>query len=669
MQGFGRSGGLMIQTGRIEELRKQIAQHNVHYYENDAPVISDATYDALVRELIALQGSIDNILIGTPPSQTFSKFTHDTPMMSLDNAMDTQEVEDFFAKCQRFLGIPLDTEIPVWVEPKIDGLSLNLIYEDGFLKYASTRGDGKVGELVTDNAKTITDIPHQIKNHSGRTEIRGEVYVAISDFEVMNQSQVSQNKPLFANPRNAAAGSLRQLDASITATRPLRFFAYHVNSIATKYQNEVILWLQERGFITPPHSGLCHNLTEVIKTFENIRKLRPTLNFDIDGMVYKVNDITMQRRLGFVARSPRFAIAHKFPPQQAISIINDIILQVGRTGAITPVAILQPTNIGGVIVKRATLHNEEEIARKDIRIGDHVILQRAGDVIPQIVEVLKDKRPANATAFIFPDTCPVCHSPALRHGDDVGRRCIARATCPAQQVEIIKHAASRRALNIDGIGAKNIETFFDQGFIKNLPDLFDFADKAQQILSGREGWQDKSIQNLVTSLQNARNTTMSRFLFCLGIPHLGEIAADILAEYFGNIDNLLTYLSSVRNNTQTGLEHLDGIGPKIIASINDYAMHDNTWNIVNRLAKQLIISADIKPATLPFSGKTIVFTGTLSTMSREEAKERAKAMGFRIVSTVTKNTDFIVLGENAGSKKQRAEELGIAVLGEDVFRG
>ncbi len=654
---------------RITALRAEIEKHNRLYYQNDAPMISDADYDALVRELLALEGGEDTLSIGAPALETFDKIPHDTPMMSLDNAMNADEGEAFFARACRFLDLPEDTPLPCWVEPKIDGLSLNLIYEHGHLISAATRGDGRVGEVVTANAKTLSDIPQTLNNAPQRLEIRGEVYVSLSDFETLNAQQQAAKRPPFANPRNAAAGSLRQLDPAVTASRPLRFFAYHAAPLPQiTHQHQMVDWLQQQGFVTPPHSRLCPDLACLRDTFAHIQGLRPDLPFDIDGVVYKMDDLRLQKRLGFVARAPRWALAHKFPAEQAISVIEDIVIQVGRTGALTPVAHLRPTNVGGVMVRRATLHNEDEITRKDIRIGDHVLIQRAGDVIPQVVAVVLSQRQADAAPFAFPHHCPVCGAEAIRHGNDIQRRCIARATCPAQQFEVIRHAVSRRALNLDGIGTKQLEMFFDEGLIANIADLFDLQDKAPALLTGREGWKTKAIQNFITTLSTGRQTTLPRFLFALGIPHLGETAAETLAGHFGTVESFLACLSTLRQGgADPALETLDGIGPKLVASLTEYAQHDAPWVLVQRLSQQLRIAPVTPTVSLPYSGKTIVFTGTLNQMSREEAKERAKALGFRVASDVSRTTDVVVLGENAGSKRQKAEALGVTIWDEGRF--
>ena len=656
---------------RITALRAEIEKHNRLYYQNDAPIISDADYDALVRELRALQGGEDTLSIGAPALETFDKIPHDTPMMSLDNAMNVDEGEAFFARACRFLDLPEDTPLPCWVEPKIDGLSLNLIYEHGHLVSAATRGDGRVGEVVTANAKTLPDIPQTLNNAPQRLEIRGEVYLSLSDFETLNAQQQAAKRPPFANPRNAAAGSLRQLDAAVTASRPLRFFAYYVAPLPQMtHQHQMVDWLQQQGFTTPPQSRLCPDLACLRDAFAHIQGLRPDLPFDIDGVVYKIDDVMLQKRLGFVARAPRWALAHKFPAQQATSVIEDIVIQVGRTGALTPVAHLRPTNVGGVMVRRATLHNEDEITRKDIRIGDHVLIQRAGDVIPQVVAVVLSQRQADAAPFAFPHHCPVCGAEAIRHGNDIQRRCIARATCPAQQFEVIRHAVSRRALNLDGIGTKQLEMFFDEGLITNIADLFDLQDKAPALLTGREGWKTKAIQNFITTLSTGRQTTLPRFLFALGIPHLGETAAEILAGHFGTVESFLSCLNTLRQGgADPALETLDGIGPKLVASLTEYAQHDAPWALVQRLSQQLTIAPVTPTVSLPYSGKTIVFTGTLNQMSREEAKERAKALGFRVASDVSRTTDVVVLGENAGSKRQKAEALGVTIWDEGRFLG
>lgn len=685
---------------KIKKLREEIAKHDLAYHTYDSPKISDASYDKLkyeLEELIAKYPEYEEVALGVGAAtlDAFSKVVHKKPMLSLSNGFERQDIIDFIERIERFLGVKKEssslfdfnkTEIEFFCEPKIDGLSFSARYENGKFVQAATRGDGLVGEDVTANVATLKNFPHQLnsKNPPQILEIRGEIYMTKTDFEELNRKQQEVDGKIFANPRNAAAGSLRQLDSSITASRNLSYFAYAVGEVSSdfscKSQSNLLSKLNELGFKTESHSRLCKNIDEVMAIYNELSDKRYLLEYDIDGMVYKVNDFALQERLGFVSRSPRWAIAHKFPAQKAKTVIDDIIIQVGRTGALTPVAILKPVNIGGVLVSRATLHNQDEIIRKDIRIGDLVTVQRAGDVIPQVIESDSSKRNDDSKAFIFPDICPSCGSKVIKSEDDVVLRCPNNLGCEAQIKETLKHFVSRNAFDIEGLGKKQIDNFFEEGRVKNFVDIFKLEEKEKTItnpLTKKEGWGEKSVQNLFTAINNRRKIELHRFIYALGIRYVGEATAKLLANNYGSYQNfkekmiLMAKLNEEEakiNNDYQDFTNIDGIGEKTAKVILEYFKEEQNLEILNQLTKELeIISPDLKQFTHALAGKSVVFTGTLEKMTRQEAKASAEKLGMKVLGAVSSKLNYLVVGADAGSKLKKANELGIKILSEEEW--
>ncbi len=686
----------MEKQERIDFLKKEILKHNEAYYKNDKPLISDAEYDALKHELKSLVGEDDEVvnLVGYKVLDEFKKVEHKQLMISIQDGFSKEDVEDFVEKCARFLGMEGDN-ISFFCEPKIDGLSFSARYENGEFVLGATRGNGHIGEDITDNIKAITSFPKKLKgNYPAILEVRGEVYMAKDDFQKLNSKL---DKP-FANPRNAAAGSLRQLDTSITASRNLKYFAYTTGEYSDDFrvssQEHLIQQLKEFGFNTASPMKLCNSVDEIMTFLTNMMEIRYSLNYDIDGAVIKVNDWILQRRLGNITHHPRWALAYKFPAIQSITKIEKIDIQVGRTGALTPVARLVPVGVGGVLVSNATLHNREEIERKDIREGDIVKIQRAGDVIPQVVEVLKDKREANSKPYIFPTKCPICNSPLIY--EDVVVRCSGGVNCPAQVIEGLKHFASKKAFDIDGLGEKQIEKFYEEGRIKNFIDIFTLEKRERELekqyskdgdlfnsksnnnvlipLLYSEGFGKKSTDNLFKAIEASKTISLDRFLYSLGIRYLGEVNAKILANYYGNLDNLLekiklackTNLFGTRDSHEYEIfTSIEGIGDKVGESILDYFCNQKNIDRITELQKILNVK-DYAQKTISskLSGKTIIFTGTLRTMTRQEAKARAEELGGKVVSSISAKTDIIVAGEDSGSKLKKAEEFGTKILNE-----
>lgn len=667
---------------RHTELSAEIRKHDALYHGQDAPEISDAAYDKLRRELEDLEKRYPELAqennataaIGSAPARGFSKIKHTVPMLSLSNAMDDSEVEDFLVRIHKFLNLS-DSEHPALVaEPKIDGLSCSLRYENGALISAATRGDGYEGEDITANIRTIDDIPGTITGAPQILEVRGEIYMRRDDFTALNEGLSESGKKIFANPRNAAAGSVRQLDPNITASRPLHFFGYALGETSSPLADTQ--WgirekLQAYGFREARPSAHCTSLEEILHYYQDIQKQRPDLPYEIDGVVYKIDRIDLQERLGFVSRAPRWAIAHKFPAERGITRLNDIIIQVGRTGALTPVAELEPIGIGGVVVSRATLHNEDEIARKDVRVGDMVCIQRAGDVIPQIIDVIRDKRPENAVPFQMPDTCPVCGSHAIREQDEAVRRCTGGLICPAQAVERLKHFVSRLAFDIEGLGGRTIEDFYAEGIIRTPVDLFHLQERNATLLppiEQREGWGEKSAANLFDAIRNRRNISFNRFLYALGIRQVGEATAKRLAGHFGNWASLRSAMQTTSKAAMIEeLMAIEDVGPAVAEDV--YAFFDEAQNqeILALLSEELNIESYTAPVSIdsPFSGKTLVFTGTLTKMGRAEAKAKAESLGAKVSGSVSAKTDYVIAGEDAGSKLAKANELNVRVLSED----
>jgi len=671
----------------LARLAREIERHNRLYHQQDAPEISDADYDALVRRNRDIEARFPALRradspsesVGAEPAGGFAKLRHSQPMLSLDNAFEESDVGDFFARVRRFLGLGEGAAIEVTAEPKIDGLSASLRYENGRFAQGATRGDGMVGEDITENLKTLDDVPKVLKGSlpPALIEVRGEVYMRRAEFSKLNERRAAADEPVFANPRNAAAGSVRQLDPTVTAGRPLHFFAYAPGEVGDARDLGDSQWnflarLKARGFAVNPLAKLCRNVEEALAFHAKIQSQRADLPYDIDGVVYKVNRRDWQERLGMVSRAPRWAIAHKFPAEQAETWLRDITIQVGRTGALTPVAELEPVTVGGVVVSRATLHNEDEIARKDIRIGDRVILQRAGDVIPQIVAVVEKSRPKSAKPYKFPDHCPICGSLAIREPDEVARRCTGGLICPAQAVERLKHFVGRDAFDIEGLGDKHVAEFHSDGLIKNPADIFRLAARRQE-LAAREGWGKQSVAKLLAAIEARREIAVERFIYALGIRQVGEATAKLLAKNYGSFSHWRRAMIEAQDPASPAfqeLDSIDGIGPSVAADIVGFFAEPHNLAVLDDLlaeVKPLDYAGPVVARDSPVAGKTIVFTGTLTRMTRPEAKARAEALGAKVGESVSKKTDYVVVGSDAGSKAKKAAELGLATLDEDAW--
>jgi DNA ligase (NAD+) len=668
----------------MSRLADAIAYHDRLYHQQDAPEISDAEYDDLRKQFRALESAFPELAptnnpekrVGAKAHSAFAKVHHLVPMLSLGNAFDEGDVEDFVERIRRFLKLDAQVQLTFMAEPKIDGLSASLHYSNGAFTLGATRGDGEEGEDITANLRTLSSIPKSLApSFPDFVEIRGEVYMEKADFLELNRQQEKEGKQLFANPRNAAAGSLRQLDASITARRSLKFFAYALGDISApvaKTQQELRTRLKGWGFALNEPSELCTDTSGLSRFYRHLEETRGGLPYDLDGIVYKLNDFELQQRLGFVSRAPRWAIAHKFPAQKAQTLLKAITIQVGRTGALTPVAELEPVNVGGVMVARATLHNEDEIARKDIRVGDQVIIQRAGDVIPQIVSVNLEARKSNAKRFVFPDHCPECGCAALRDKDEAVRRCSGGLICPAQAIERLVHFVSRNAFDIDGLGERTIREFWDEKLIRSPADIFTLQKRdstAGNSIEKRDGWGEKSARKLFDAIEARRNMSLERFIYALGIRQIGEATAKLLARTYGNWDafsNAIHAVQDAQNQAHTDLESLDGIGISMIEDLTGFFAEAHNREAISALLKEVAVLPWQGQAGKqgPLSGKTIVFTGTLSAMSRNEAKAKAETMGATVAGSVSNKTDFVVAGEDAGSKAKKARELGIRILSE-----
>lgn len=678
---------------RHAQLSKEIKRHNEAYFKKDSPIISDGEYDALMAELQKLEAENPDLItadsptqsVGALPAEGFSKIKHAVPMLSLGNAFSREDVEDFLARMKRFLNLDESETIAIFAEQKIDGSSCSLRYENRKLVSAATRGDGQVGEDITQNILTIQDIPKELPDDAPDiVEIRGEVYMPRSSFLALNKAREEKGDPLFANPRNAAAGSLRQLDSKITAERHLSMFAYSYGECSSPIadtQKQLVERLEQWGFKTAHPYGLFTEINDIIKYYEDIETKRPDLEYDIDGIVYKVNDFALQERLGFVSRAPRWAIAHKFAAEKAVTILNDITIQVGRTGALTPVANLEPVTVGGVVVSRATLHNEDEIIRKDVYIGDKVILERAGDVIPKILGVAEEGK--RDTLFTFPDHCTVCGSIAIREEGEAIRRCTGGLFCDAQAVQRLKHFISRNAMNIDGLGGRSIEQFWEDGLIRSPVDIYTLQERDAKEgnltpIRNKEGWGALSAKKLFDSIENSRDITFDRFLFALGIRQIGQATAKRLALHYGDIDTLQNAMISAagRENLDHNPESyeellsIEDIGPSVADDLIGFFAEEHNREIVYELANTHL---NIKPVERPktdghlFSGKTLVFTGTLEKMGRNEAKAKAESLGAKVSGSVSKKTDYVIVGKDAGSKAKKAQDLGVNILSEDEW--
>ncbi len=668
------------------QLGAEIAEHDKRYFQEDAPTLSDAEYDALRRRYQALEAAFPELAdseslsrkVGAAPSEKFAKVRHAVPMLSLGNIFADEDVEEFCARVRRFLGMPLNAPLAIVAEPKIDGLSCSLRYENGELVQAATRGDGYEGEDVTANVQTIDAIPNRLTGAPRIFEARGEVYMRHEDFRALNARQAEAGKPTFANPRNFAAGSLRQLDPRITASRPLQFFAYawgEVSEPFAKTQLEAIHAMHRFGLPTNPLTKLCQSAEELLAHYRAIEAQRASLGYDIDGVVYKVDDLTLQQRLGFVSRSPRWATAHKFPAERATTVLETIEIQVGRTGALTPVAKLRPVTVGGVVVSNATLHNEDEIARKDVRIGDTVVVQRAGDVIPQIVEVTKDAAHDARPEYKFPETCPICGSKALRELDektgkrDVVTRCTGQLVCAAQAVEGLKHFCSRNAFDIEGLGDKQIELFFKEGLIRTPADIFTLHARDGQgrpPLKEWEGFGETSVGNLFDAIDARRTIALNRFLFALGVRHVGETNARRLARHYGDWE---TFRAAARSaEAAEELAGVEGIGPIVAEAVADFFAEPRNEAALDALLKEITIEPmPALAAGHPLAGKTIVFTGSLERMTRDEAKAMAERLGAKVSGSISAKTDLVVAGPGAGSKLAKARELGVETVDEEEW--
>lgn len=659
-------------ANRLMRLAKEIAKHNRLYHTLDTPEISDAEYDALVRENMALEAQFPHLIrpdspsraVGAAPAGHLSKVTHAKPMLSLDNAFTDADVADFVARVRRFLNLLDDEVIALTAEPKIDGLSCSLRYEAGELVLAATRGDGTVGEDVTANVRTIADIPQRISGQVPPVfEVRGEVYMAKRDFAALNERMAAEGGKLFANPRNAAAGSLRQKDPMITAARPLRFLAHgwgEASTLPGETQFEVIKAIESWGIPVDPRFVRLTSTAAVLDHYRQIEALRADLPFDIDGVVYKVDRLDWQARLGFVAKAPRWAIAHKFPAERAETTLEAIDIQVGRTGKLTPVGRLTPVTVGGVVVSNVTLHNRDEIARLGVRPGDRVVVQRAGDVIPQIVDNLS--RAEDRAVFAFPDHCPECQSEAVAEEGEVDVRCTGGLICPAQRVERLKHFVSRAALDIEGLGEKTIIEFFGLGWLHSPADIFRLKSRRQEIV-GREGWQDKSVDNLLMAIEAKRAPDPARLIFALGIRHVGAVTAKDLLKAFGTVEAVRA--AATAPDAMETLTQVDGVGPVVAEALVEFFHEPHNqavWeDLLGEVAPPAFVS-NVRESSV--SGKTIVFTGSLETMSRDEAKAQAESLGAKTAGSVSAKTDLVVAGPGAGSKLKKAQELDIEVIDE-----
>jgi len=684
-----------------KRLALEIEGHDRRYYQEDAPSVSDAEYDALRQCFNAIEARFPDFVtaespsqkVGVAPSGRFKKVRHAVPMLSLENAFAGEDVRDFVGRIERFLKL-VDDQINFSAEPKIDGLSMSLRYEGGELVTAATRGDGTEGEDVTANIRTLHDVPHKLRgsNVPDVCEVRGEVYMTKKAFLALNERQKAAGDTIFANPRNSAAGSLRQKDPGITASRPLGFFAYawgEISAMPEDTQTGMIHWFERCGFKTNPLTKLCHSIEQLLAFHHKIEEQRAELDYDIDGVVYKVDRIDWQERLGFVSRTPRWAIAHKFPAERAMTVLRDIEIQVGRTGSFTPVGKLEPVGVGGVIVQNVTLHNEDYIRGignkgeqlregRDIRIGDTVVVQRAGDVIPQVVDVVIDKRPKDAKEFQFPKKCPCpLHTDVVREeiatGEEGSRaRCTGEFACPYQKIEHLKLFASRRAFDIDGLGEKQLQYFFDREWVREPSDIFTLQQRNDQLkLEQIEGYGETSVRNLFNAIESRRQIALERFIFALGMRHVGETTGLALARGYGSWDAFHDACLKVANGDEEAIaemDALDQIGDTVIKSIADYFGESHNRGIVERLTREVtILDAEKPKSNSAVAGKTVVFTGTLERMTRDEAKATAERLGAKVSSSVSKKTNFIVAGPGAGSKLADAKKHGVAVLTEEEW--
>lgn len=670
----------------IAELTAQIKKHDRLYYQKDAPSISDAEYDALRQRLNALEAQHPELVqhdsptqkVGAAPARGFAKVKHSVPMLSLSNAFSEEDITDFLGRVRRFLGMDESAKVAIACEPKIDGLSFSARYEHGKFVQAATRGDGSEGEDITANMMTLESLPKQLKGTGWPDvlEVRGEVYMRKDDFAALNAAQEAAGKPIFANPRNAAAGSLRQLDSAVTAARKLSYFAYgwgEVSSSVADSQWHTLEQFTKWGLVVNfSLMKQADSVADIMAYYDDLQNKRADLDYDIDGIVYKVDRLDYQERLGKVARAPRWAIAHKFPAEQAVTTLEAIEIQVGRTGALTPVARLKPVTVGGVVVSNATLHNEDEIARKDIRVGDTVTIQRAGDVIPQVVEA---HRIEDAPQYRFPDNCPVCGCDAVREEGEVVRRCTGGLICDAQVVERLKHFVSRDAFDIDGLGEKQIQAFWEEDIVREPADIFTLQKHDASSLTplrNKEGWGSKSAQKLFQAIESAKSVALARFIYALGIRFVGQTTAKLLARNYHSFSAWHEAMTAIAAGDEAAYEemtHIDGIGDAVGMALKHFFGEAHNRKMLDDLLPHLTISdAEAVANDSPIAGKIVVFTGTLAQSSRDEAKAKAESLGAKVSGSVSKKTDYVVIGADAGSKAKKATELGVTILSEDEWR-
>ncbi|MBT5674810.1 MAG: NAD-dependent DNA ligase LigA [Rhodospirillaceae bacterium] len=671
----------------LEYLASEIARHDQLYYQRSEPEVEDPAYDALRQRNSAIEARFPHLTrpdsptgkVGAPPAAGFAKVRHSVPMLSLGNAFGDEEMGEFTARARRFLKLDQDETVALMAEPKIDGLSASLRYEKGVYVRGATRGDGEEGEDVTENLRTVIDLPAKLKGSGipDVIEVRGEVYMALADFTALNQTREAEGEQAFVNPRNAASGGLRQIDPALSAKRRLRLFAYAWGETSEPIggtYGEFLTRLKGWGFQVNPLAERCETLEAGLEHYRRIVAARPTLPYEIDGVVFKIDRIDWQQRLGAAGREPRWAIAYKFAAEQAETVLNKISIQVGRTGSLTPVAELEPVMVGGVTVSRANLHNKDEIERKDIREGDHVVVQRAGDVIPQVVRVVTEKREADSKAYEFPKTCPECGSHASREDGEVATRCTGGLVCPAQAIERLRHFVSRDAFDIEGLGEKQVKVFWEAKLVRSPADIFTLEDRdnvSEQPLASQKGWQAKSASNLFAAIAARKTIPLERLIYALGIRHIGQTTARLLARRYGNLSALRQALSAAvdrENEAYTELVNIDGIGAVAADALVDFHAEDHNAEVLDALEAELDITPFTAPAaTSPISGKVVVFTGALTQMSRAEAKARAESLDAKVSGSVSKKTDYVVAGEAAGSKAKKAAELGVTVLSEQEW--
>jgi DNA ligase (NAD+) len=680
-------------ASELERLAREITHHDKLYYAKDAPELTDAEYDALRQRNVEIEMRFPELVrpdspserVGTTPSEQFTKAVHAVPMLSLGNAFSDEDVREFVVRIQRFFKQGEANDACFVAEPKIDGLSISLRYEQGELVLAATRGDGATGENVTNNIRTIQDIPQSLSGQGVPDifEVRGEIFMTHGEFARLNAAQEAAGKQTYVNPRNTAAGSLRQLDPSVTASRKLHFFAYawgETSALPADTQLGVIKAMGSWGFPINPLTRSCASVEEMLAAHSEIEAARASLGYDIDGVVYKVDRLDLQERLGFVSRAPRWAIAHKFPAEKATTILKDIEIQVGRTGSLTPVAKLEPVTVGGVVVQNATLHNEDEIARKDVREGDTVIIQRAGDVIPQVVSVVLEKRPEDSKPFEVLTQCPACGSYAVRETnpktgkEDATRRCTGGLICPAQAVERLKHFVSRNAYDIEGMGSKQIEAFYEEGRVMKPGDIFTLEAqnaRTDKPLQEKEGWGEQSVANLFSAINARRSISLDRFIYALGIRHVGETTARLMAKNYGTIDALRTVMRAARDHESpeyAELNNIDGIGQVVADAIVEFFAEAHNEEVLDALLEEVTPEEFVvEEADSPVTGKTVVFTGSMERLSRTEAKVMAERYGAKVAGSVSTKIDYVVAGEAAGSKLKKAQDLGVSILTEDEW--